>query len=171
MMRFTYYPIARTFTSLAVAALVCLAGTRSLAQEALGGQVVGFQDASGKTLFLHDFKDKAAVINLWAVWCGPCIKEMPSLGKLAQDYKARGLEVITLSEDDNISQAVDFFKKNDLALVPYLDKGHAIYTALGAQGLPTTIIVSKGGQMIQRIEGPVDWQSKPLQDIIEALLK
>ncbi len=168
-MRFASYLIVRATASIAVGLLVLCFQTDVRAQE---GGVVGFQDASGKTLFLHDFKGKPVLINLWATWCEPCVAEMPSLAKLQQEYASQGLVVIALSEDDSLQRAIDFYKKKNLTtLTPYFDKGHAIWTALQARGVPTTVLVTKNGDMVQRIEGPVDWQSPQVRSLINEIVR
>jgi thiol-disulfide isomerase/thioredoxin len=168
------YPIVRAFTSIATTILMGIAllfaPMPSQAADAVIGEVVGFQDATGKAVFLHDFKGKPVLINLWASWCAPCIKEMPSLAKLQQDYAAKGLVVVTISEDDTMGDALAFFKKAAITnLTPYFDKGHGVWTALQTRGLPTTVLVTREGKMVQRIEGPVDWQSPKVTAIVEEI--
>lgn len=171
MMRPAFYPILRAFTSLAVGIFALCVAPQVRAEEP-AGEVVGFQDASGKTLFLHDFKGKPVLINLWATWCAPCIQEMPSLAKLQQDYASQGLVVLALSEDETLNLATDYYKKAGITnLTPYFDKEHAVYVALNTQGLPTSAIISAHGQILQRIEGPVDWQSPKVHALIDAVIK
>ena len=167
-MRFASYLIVRTVASIAVSALLLAAGP-AMAQST--GNVVGFQDSGGKTLFLHDFKGKPVIINLWATWCEPCIAEMPSLAKLQEEYAAKGLTVLALSEDDTIDYPGAFYKAKKISSLPtYFDKGHAVWTALQARGVPTTILVTRGGDMVTRIEGPVDWTSPQVKAMIDQLI-
>jgi len=168
MFRFISYPIIRAFTSIAiVAAILC----SSLPATAAEGVAVGFQDMKGNTIFLHDFKGKVVVLNLWATWCAPCIAEMPSLVKLQQQYKYKGLVVIALSEDDKLADAINFFKSKSIsALAPFFDKNHVDYLALKPRGLPTTLIVNRKGEAVKRIEGPVDWQSQIIQNYVARLI-
>ncbi len=135
--------------------------------------VVGFQDMKGNMLFLHDFKGKAVIVNLWASWCGPCVQEMPSLARLQQQYKDKGLVVIALSEDDSPEIASKFYSAHAITgLAPYFDKDHAVMTALAARGLPTSLLITRSGQAaLQRIEGPIDWQAASFKPTIEWLLK
>jgi thiol-disulfide isomerase/thioredoxin len=172
MMRFASYPIVRAAASIAVGmSLICSAASVQ-AKDAPEGQVVGFENAQGKVLFLHDFKGKPVLINLWATWCIPCVEEMPSLSKLQQQYASKGLVVIALSEDDALSSAAAFYQKAGITnLAPYLDKGHVIWAALQARGIPTSVLITPNGDMVQRIEGPVDWQSAKVQSIVAQILK
>ena len=59
----------------------------------------GFVDGAGKPVKLSDFKGQAVVLNLWATWCAPCVKEMPTLAALQTAYAGKGLKVVALSAD------------------------------------------------------------------------
>lgn len=166
------YPIARLFTSIAVCLTLLCAHVQVRAAEPAAGQVVGFEDGNGKTVFLHDFKGRPVLINLWASWCEPCVKEMPSLARLQQDYANKGLAVVALSEDDAMDGVKAFYAQYHLAaLAPYFDKGHGVYAALQPRGLPTTLLISRDGVMVQRIEGPVDWQSPEAAQVLKVIVK
>lgn len=167
-MRFASYPIVRTVASIAASVMLLLPG---MAVSQSTGNIVGFEDSAGKTLFLHDFKGKPVLINLWATWCAPCVAEMPSLAKLQEEYAAKGLVVLALSEDDSIDYPLGFYKmKNITSLPTYFDKGHAVWLAIEARGVPTTILVTPEGNMVERIEGPVDWTSPQVKRMIDQIL-
>ena len=101
-----------------------------------------FTDEEGKPRSLQEYKGKLIVLNLWATWCAPCVKEMPALSQLEQDYRDKGLVVITLSQDDNAQQAKEFFEglqiKNLPAFMVRLDKAKVHYgTWKGEEKLTT----------------------------------
>lgn len=120
-----------------------------------------FEDKPGHQLALQDFKGKVVILNLWATWCGPCVKEMPALDALQAQLASKGIEVLALSEDSRGQDAVDaFYKKHQLThLKTYIDvSGHAP-SALHAVGLPTTYLIGKDGRIIGYWQGGVDWLS------------
>lgn len=57
-------------------------------------------DLEGDTLNLHNLKRKVKILDFWASWCGPCMKEIPNLIKIYKQYQTRGLEIISVSIDD-----------------------------------------------------------------------
>ena len=59
-----------------------------------------FQAVDGQPFRLSDYEGKLLVVNLWATWCGPCRMEIPHLVQVAKDYKARGVEVVGLTNED-----------------------------------------------------------------------
>src|SRR5580658_4490334 len=58
-----------------------------------------FTTADGRALSLADFKGKAVVLNLWATWCGPCVEEMPTLARLAEETRGQPLAIVPVSVD------------------------------------------------------------------------
>ena len=129
-----------------------------------------FADISGKRAKLSDFKNKQPVlVNLWATWCAPCVKEMPMLDKLAGDYGDK-LRVVTVSQDMTEAQAVGpFFKEKGFKHLPtWLDKNSdlAFYYSEAAV-LPTTILYDKAGHEIWRVTGGYDWSSPAAKKLVD----
>ena len=132
----------------------------------------GFTDADGKPASLADFKGKPVVVNLWATWCQPCLKEMPSLDRLQTDLAGR-LIVAAVSEDrggaTRVARFVDAMglKKLTIYLDPNGDVGHAF----NVRGLPTSILIDAQGRVVGRVEGPVEWDSAKVMAILKPLLE
>lgn len=119
-----------------------------------------FTSPDGKTVQLADFKGQPLLVNLWATWCGPCVKEMPSLDRLAARSKGR-LRVLVVNQDTT-KQAVDpvpaWWTKANLAnLEPYRDAQNNLGFAFGGGQLPTTVLYDSNGKEIWRIAGGMDW--------------
>jgi thiol-disulfide isomerase/thioredoxin len=185
-MRPISYPIRLAFTSIAIASLY-LAMFPSLQPQAYAANTaaanaklfrIGFMDTQGKVRFLHDFKGRPVVINLWASWCAPCVEEMPSLSTLQQDTRAQGLVVIALSEDDSMAQAVAFYKAHGITnLVPFFDKQHLAWLALtqnvpaSERGIPITMLISRNGTTLKTYAGPVNWQTPDMHKELQALVQ
>jgi len=169
-MRLVSYPIRHAFTSAALGVFL-LAGALAPSSLARADEVVGFQDARGNTVFLHDFRGRVVVINLWASWCAPCIQEMPSLALLQSEYAKKGLVVLALTEDTTMAPALHFYDAHNIHnLTPFLDPGHKVMMALQARGIPTSVLVSRSGQASARLEGPINWQSVDIYSKLDKLL-
>jgi thiol-disulfide isomerase/thioredoxin len=108
---------------------------------------------------LSNFRGRPLLVNLWATWCAPCVAEMPALDRLAQAQKPDGLQVLVVSQDMGGRNVVTpFFQKMKFAVLqPYLDKEMLIGAALGARGLPVTVLFDAEGKEVWRVEGPIDW--------------
>lgn len=122
-----------------------------------------FQTPEGASTTLAAFRGKPALVNFWATWCAPCLKELPSLNALAVRERGR-LAVVAISQDSDgddgtAAQKADaFFSKARLgALGAYVDAENALMVQLGLQGLPTTILYDAKGHEVWRVAGDADW--------------
>ncbi|HLY57170.1 MAG TPA: TlpA disulfide reductase family protein [Stellaceae bacterium] len=119
-----------------------------------------FTDASGKPLDLTAFKGKVTLINFWATWCAPCVKELPSLDRLKHARDGDNFQVETISEDHGGDVAItDYFKKTEISYLPHYSDSDGDYSRLlKFDSLPTTILLDKDGKEIGRYDsGPVEW--------------
>jgi len=122
-----------------------------------------------KTLF--GFKNKVLVVNFWASWCLPCLKEMPKLNNLKVKY-AKDIEVITISIDSSsFDEVKQFFDQMNLkSLKFYMDHNNLSYIASRSLGIPTTIIIDSNYQIHYRITGYLDWTLPENEKLIEDLI-
>jgi thiol-disulfide isomerase/thioredoxin len=131
-----------------------------------------FLDAEGNEVSLTDFRGEVVVLNLWATWCAPCRREMPSLDRLQAKFGGKDLEVIALSLDrGDVGKVRAVFDELGIAhLGVYQDPQARAGRELGAPGLPTTIVIDRTGQEVGRLLGPAEWDSDDALAVIKALL-
>lgn len=120
---------------------------------------LSFTDAEGKPFRIADFAGRGLVVNLWATWCPPCVAEMPALDRMQAALAAEGFVVLALSSDRGGRGAVEpFFQRTGVRnLAVWLDPRGAAARALGARGLPTSVLVDRSGQERGRLEGEAAW--------------
>ena len=120
-----------------------------------------FHDPAGKDITLAAFKGRPVLVNLWASWCAPCVKELPTLDRLAREAGPGGLQVVAISQDSApAASVVAFLKAHKIAtLAPYHDPKMAMSGALGAEILPTSILFDAEGNEVWRYVGDLDWTS------------
>ena len=119
-----------------------------------------FADAKGNTLDLAA-QDGPVLINLWATWCGPCVKEMPQLDALASELEGE-VRVITVSQDIRGAGVVGpFFAKGGYTrLEPWLDPDAALSAQFTPEGaLPLTVLFDAKGKEVLRVAGGYEWDS------------
>lgn len=118
---------------------------------------VELTDADNEPTTLADAKGKPLLVNIWATWCAPCVKELPTLEALASRKDAP--HVIAVSQDMAPRGSVDaFVDKNKLAdLEVWHDPKMALSSAAGAEVLPTTILYDAQGREVWRYVGDLDW--------------
>ena len=121
---------------------------------------------------LADFRGKGLVLNLWATWCAPCVFEMPSLNRLQAELADEGVVVLALSEDIGGADRVKrFYGRRGIAnLAVHIDERGRMFNALGAQGLPTTVLVDAMGREVGRVLGPLEWDTPEAIDFVRACL-
>ncbi|MEO5773477.1 MAG: TlpA disulfide reductase family protein [Sphingomicrobium sp.] len=113
-------------------------------------------DADNDPSSLGQLKGQPVLVNLWASWCVPCVKELPTLQQLG---RAKGLDVVAVSQDMAPRSSVDaFLVKHKLGeLEVWHDPKMALSGALGVQVLPTTILYGADGKEVWRYTGDLDW--------------
>ncbi|MFO1121775.1 MAG: TlpA disulfide reductase family protein [Hyphomicrobiales bacterium] len=132
-----------------------------------------FEDAAGRTLSLKDLKGKYSLLNVWATWCPPCRKEMPSLDRFQSLVLGKSqLRVVALSVDrGGFPQLQAFY---DVIGVKSLDlyRGDepSVLSALGIAGLPTTLLLNPDGKEIARLVGPTEWDEPQILTQILGLI-
>ncbi|WP_353203223.1 TlpA disulfide reductase family protein [Sphingomonas sp.] len=115
---------------------------------------LSFEAPDGKPTTLTAFKGKPLLVNLWATWCGPCVKEMPTL-----DAAAATIAVVPISQDKDRATVAAFFAKQKFArLQPYLDQKIGFSIAYEAS-LPMSILFDSSGKEVWRTTGGMDWTS------------
>ncbi len=132
-----------------------------------------FVDGAGKPVKLADFKGQAVVLNLWATWCAPCVKEMPTLAALQSAYAAKGLKVVALSADSvSATDKAKAFIAVHSPLTFYQDAPSAVPTALNPpiEGFPTTLLYDRQGNLKGVMEGDTDWNSPEARAVMDKLL-
>src|SRR5215467_12466506 len=104
---------------------------------------LAFNDAEDKSLKLADYKGKIVLLNFWATWCAPCVKEMPSLDRLQAELGKDKFVVLPLSLDGpSRPKVAPFYADKKLAnLGIYFDKGKKVMSALDVSVLPTSILI------------------------------
>ena len=118
-----------------------------------------FNDPDGGETNLAEFAGKPVLVNLWATWCAPCVKELPTLDRLAATQT--GLTVLAVSQDNGPNASVvaflDKLKVRDLGA--YQDPKMALSGALDAEVLPTSVLYDAQGREVWRYVGDMDWTS------------
>lgn len=187
-MTFTTGPMARSLVLALIIAATVLAilwpprGRVSVAPQIMGEiqhfslernprihAVPAFLDGQGRETTLAAFRGKVVVLNFWATWCIPCIREMPALDRLAARLKDRRFALVALNEDrEGVAKAAPFLvalKLKNIAL--YADPMGRVQRALKVSGLPTTIVFDAAGREVGRLALPADWSSPEAIALIE----
>ena len=143
-----------------------------VSQSAAPEPATPFLDPQGHPVHLADLKTPLLVVNLWATWCPPCVKEMPTLAKLQAAYPGKiTVAPISMDKADDREKARAFIAGHP-PLAFYQDTQLALPFALSppAEGFPTTILYGRDGRERARLSGGADWNGPEARAVFDTLL-
>lgn len=118
---------------------------------------VQFKGLNGENKTLKDYKNKIVIINFWATWCSPCIKEIPDLIKLEEKFSNK-IKVLFVSVDSSPQKTIPKFikKKKFENFDIFTDQDFKLSNQLNVKVMPTSLLV-KNYKEISRISGYLNW--------------
>ncbi|WP_135077208.1 TlpA family protein disulfide reductase [Terasakiella sp. SH-1] len=122
---------------------------------------VEFTTQDGQTVSLADFKGKTILLNLWATWCPPCIREMPALNALAKEFKDHDFVVLAVATGRQGREKPDAFleKRNLTDMISLHDPKQNFLRMMEINSLPVTFIIDKEGRMRGGVIGMTKWDT------------
>ncbi len=128
-----------------------------------------FYDADGREFSLQGFGGKVVLLNLWATWCAPCLKELPSLDRLQAQLGGDRFQVVAVSIDRGGAEAVrPYFDRLKIShLTIYVESKDRLAQALGVQVLPSTIIIDPHGLMAGKMVGAAEWEAPEARALLQ----
>jgi len=131
---------------------------------------VSFIDANAVAHPLSAFRGRYVLLNLWATWCAPCVRELPALSHLQAAVGPERLSVVPVSVGrDTAIETTAFLKQHKAMLPVYIDAKSAFLHAFGAFGLPLTVMIDPEGHEVARASGAIRWDAKDSISYFEKL--
>jgi thiol-disulfide isomerase/thioredoxin len=110
-------------------------------------------DLAGKPRHLAALRGQVVMLDFWATWCGPCRAELPTVVKLATEYKRKGLVVWAVNVRESAALASGFMKRNHYPLDVLLDHDGGVTTSYGAVAIPTLVVIDRKGVVAAHFVG------------------
>lgn len=133
---------------------------------------IQFADDQGRARTLADFRGKVVLLNIWATWCGPCRREMPSLDRLQGMLGGADFVVVALSIDRAGIEVVRKFYADvsirNLAI--YIDTSMKTARELGTVGVPATLLIDREGRELGRLVGPAEWDELEIVEFLKRVV-
>ena len=133
---------------------------------------VQFRNAQEKQVGLSQFKGKIVLLNLWATWCPPCIKELPALDRLQQRLSKDSFDIVAVSLDDDIKLAGEMFfdTLSIKSMALYTESAEKLGRDFPVDVVPVSFLIDREGQAMGVLRGYVDWDSVETDVIIKRLI-
>lgn len=131
------------------------------------GPALPFTDMNGEEVDLSDFEGRPVLVNLWATWCVPCVKELPALNRLAE--RNPQIALVPISQDfDGVGVVRPFLEEQGLeGMTTYLDPANGWLSATtGIEVLPTSIYYDAEGREVWRVTGELDWDDEKVDALL-----
>ena len=132
----------------------------------------------GDTLDLESLRGRAVLLNVWATWCKPCVREMPALQRVHELLEPEGLSIVAVSVDnaalglgDPGRDVAAFVEEYGITFTVLLDPESRVESAFQVMGLPMTFLIDRDGRVRQKILGARDWDQAEWLRTIRALLE
>ncbi len=133
---------------------------------------MSFEDEAGKRHDLSAWRGKVILLNVWATWCGPCRREMPTLDRLQARLGGPAFEVLALSIDRAGPEVVRrFYDDTGIEHLKILvDRRGTAARSLGIPGLPATLLIDRQGRELARLVGPAEWDTAEMISFFERIV-
>lgn len=109
------------------------------------------KDLDGKPISFADYRGKVVLVDFWAVWCGPCVAEMPNVKRVYNTYKDQGFDILGISLDNNEKTLREYLKKNEIPWRQTFDGqgwDSTVPSNYGIRGIPTMWVIGKDGTLL-----------------------
>jgi len=129
-------------------------------------------DGKGQPADMAPYRGKVLLVNLWATWCAPCIKELPSLGALQQELGGDQFQVVTIAVDERDPAKIEpFLAGHGAADLPVLiDRDRTIEKVAQVIALPTSLLVDREGKVKAMVTGDACWNSGTALAAVKAFI-
>lgn len=179
----------KVYSSILLALAISLVGFKALAthktNESYDGTIKSFRwlespitvaevlirNEQKESIELARFNGKIVLLNLWASWCPPCIKELPALDRLQQRLGGDDFIVVAVSLDDDPNLARQMFSDLSIqSMVLYSQSAENLGRHFPVDVLPTTFLIDRDGRAMGLLRSSINWDDPELDSLINRLI-
>ncbi len=129
-------------------------------------------DLKGRTVRLSQFRGKVVLLNVWATWCPPCRKEMPTMEALYRKLQGTDFVMLAVSQDpDGAKTVLPYLEEGNFSFPVLLDTGGEVSRKYGVTGYPETFIIDRQGRIVHHHIGYQDWSKAEVEKALRTLMR
>lgn len=164
-----------SITAVAVLLLAASANKHELLTEVANSPVADdftLMNIQGQNVSLSDYRGKFVLLNFWATWCPPCVKEMPALSDLHDtlNLPEGGLHVVAIHVGPALATVNQFLNDRPVSFDVLIDSNMSL-ASWEVAGLPTTFLISPTGKIIHKAVGEREWNSPAMKDLLQRIMQ
>ncbi len=125
---------------------------------------------SAKKVTLSSFQGKPVLLNFWATWCGYCRKERPHLNTIYNEYKDKGLIVLSVSTDRSVDKVKNYLKNIPADFIVLSDADGRVAATYGIRGFPSSFLIDRKGNVVNSFVGYREWTNASSKRLIDGLI-
>jgi thiol-disulfide isomerase/thioredoxin len=125
------------------------------------------EDLSGQPVAFSGFKGKTVFLNIWATWCGPCVTEMPSIARLAENPRIKGknIQFVCASTDEDLDSVRSFVQDKKWSMT--ILHARSLPPVFRTDGIPATFFIAPDGRIVAAQVGSSDWDDPQVVQLLE----
>jgi cytochrome c biogenesis protein CcmG, thiol:disulfide interchange protein DsbE len=128
-------------------------------------------DLQGKAVGLSQLRGKVVFLNIWATWCPPCRKEMPTMEALYQKFKDMDFVMLAINQDtEGAKTVIPYLREEKFTFPILLDTSGETGRKYGVTGYPETFIIDREGRIVYHHIGYQDWSRADVQETLRTLM-
>jgi len=137
-------------------------------QQPLG---LNLKDANGAQVVRSEYKGKVTVVNFWATWCPPCVKEIPSLNRLREKMRGKPFELISVNYAEDPQHVKAFLKKVNVDFPVLLDSDGRVSANWNVLAFPSTFVIGVDGKIKYGVNAAIHWDNGEVIKVMNKLTK
>lgn len=126
--------------------------------------------ADGQSLKLNDYAGKVVIVNFWASWCKPCVKELPGLNRLKKEFDIQPFEILGVNVAERPARLKRFLTQHPLDFPVVYDRESTAFHAWGIKALPTSFVIDRNGRVRYGASGAIEWDTAEIISAIQQLI-
>ena len=127
--------------------------------------------AAGEVINVKDKRGKVILLNFWASWCPPCVKEIPSMNRLAESFDADEFEIVSVNFKESPETIKAFLKSVQVDFPVLIDLDGRVSAEYEIFAFPSSFIINQQGQMVYSVNTAIEWDEPEIKSTIGRLIQ